>query len=310
MGSRNRNRNRNGFYSDRYWQSADFNRRSFAMYRDWIISLAVNRFKWENLPSTCDERFLEWTLLTEGCATIASKKLSDGTPSGIWTSNKAVQQGVPNVYDNPTRWTAYGNNGWRFDADSKNGAFIWENRLRRPILPDLELFARRLAALDRTMDVNLQHQFTPYLITVPQEQRDTAINLYKQIAGGEPAILANDSMSMVNIDVIKTDVPFIGQELQTEKQNMWNEVYTFLGIDNLPTKAERMIQEEVLANDQPSDIRALDGLTARREAVDKLNRRFGLDIQVHWNQDYISDNWNLTHDIASIQEVSDDGTMD
>ena len=57
--------------SDVYFQSAAFNIRVYEMYRQWLISLALNRFKWLNLPASCDERYLEWCLFFNGMATLA-----------------------------------------------------------------------------------------------------------------------------------------------------------------------------------------------------------------------------------------------
>ena len=60
--------------NDIYWASAAYNQRLFIMFRQQIIDLALTRFRWVNLPPTCDSRYLEWTLLFQGCATIAHPK--------------------------------------------------------------------------------------------------------------------------------------------------------------------------------------------------------------------------------------------
>ena len=69
---------RAGFYGDNYFQSSAWNQRTYAMYRNWIYAIALTRFKWVNLPPTCNERYLEWTLLNQGVATIAFPKKQPG----------------------------------------------------------------------------------------------------------------------------------------------------------------------------------------------------------------------------------------
>lgn len=76
-----------------------YNQELALIYEDWIMGLALSRFRWEGLPETCNERYLEWTLLTEGVATIAKN-------AGVWYSLQAIQQGQPNKYDLPQRWRA------------------------------------------------------------------------------------------------------------------------------------------------------------------------------------------------------------
>ena len=280
-----------GILSDRYFQSVDFNTRTFYLYRDWIISLALSRFKWEGLPPTCDATYLEKVLLFQGKATICKK-------SGLWFTTQAVETGIQNIYHYPSKWRSTGLNGWNFKVDNSNGVIVYDNHLRRATLGDIELFARRLAAMDRVQDVNLHQQFNPYLITVPQERRNTAIQMYKQISSGEPAILGFNSLEDVNIKALDTKVPLIGEQLQTMRMNMWNQIYTYLGIDNLPTKSERMIEEEVASYDEPTELRALDALDERRFAISKLKALDPtLNVTVHWNKDYISRNWNELHTI-------------
>ena len=286
-----KNKQAKGKFGDRYFQSVDFNRRTFYLYRDWIISLALSRFKWEGLPETCDATYLEKVLLFQGKATICKK-------SGLWFTTQAVETGIQNIYHYPSKWRSTGVNGWNFKVDNSNGVIVYDNHMRRNMLGDIELFARRLAAIDRVQDINLHQQFHPYIITVPQERRTAAIQMYKQISSGEPAILGFNSLDEINIKALDTKVPLIGEQLQTMRLNIWNQVYTYLGINNLPTKSERMIEEEVSAYDEPTDLRALDSLDERRKAIEKLKAiDASLVVSVHWNKDYISRNWNDLHTV-------------
>ena len=284
-----KNRKPSGFYGDNYWQSAEWNQRAFIAYRQWICTLAMNRFKWLNLPETCDERYLEFTLMRNGVASIAHPKDMDG----VFFSTMANCDGRWNVYDTPSHWQSIGNNGWRFNASPKTGVLVYDNRLRMPYWNQIEFFARRLAALDRVEDINMAQQKTPYLITAPREAVNDAKQLYKQIAGGEPAILGKPQLSNVEIQAINTNVPYLGKELSEKKLALWDEVYNFLGISHVGQKSERLTSEEVSASNEPSNIMALDGLNARRDAANKLNKNFGLDVHVVWRKDNESDVYNF-----------------
>lgn len=294
MSRRSKQRKNKGFFGNAYWQSADFNQRLYNGFRTQILNIAMSRFKWVNLPPTCDERFLEWTLLTQGVATIAHPH--KGKNKDYFYSTQAIVQNYPNVYDNPTKWDSFGNNGWRFPVNSSNGVLIWDNLTRMPLLDMLELYARELTDIMRTKQLNRQHQKIPFIITGSQDQKLDMLNLYKMVDGGEPAILATNSMSTIDFKALKTDVPFLGNELQEEILNVWNNIYTLLGIDNMPFKAERQIQDEVNSAMEPCEMMALSPLTARRDACRKLNERFEqfieAPIDVVWRKDNASDNYN------------------
>lgn len=293
------------FFKDNYFQSADYNQRAYFIYRNWLLSLALLRFKWINLPDTCDERFLEWILIHEAIATIGKPRF------GIFKNNfysTMVTGNAPiNIYDNPTKWTSYGNNGWRFRCSSRNAVLIYDNYLRMPITSVLDYFARNLAQYDRTININLTSQHKPIILACPQTMKNDAIQLYKQFAGGEPAILGYDKLNDLvdDIKVIDLKVDFILKDLQDGKERLWNEIYQFLGIQNLPKKAERMIEDEVNANNDITDLRALDGLECRRSACKKLNDRFGLNIDVVWRKDLKSDNYNTLNSVKDMLEINE-----
>ena len=295
----------NSFGLDNYWQTSDYNSALFMMYRQQIIKLAMNRFKWINLPPTCNERYLEMTLLFQGIATIAFPSRQRGT----FYSTQVAQMSPPNVYDNPTKWFSVGNNGWRFKCSNRNGVIVWDNRARYPLMQMVDMWARELVDVRRTKQLNRMHVKTPYLIKCSPEQEQQAENIYKQMAGGEPAIITTTGIENIDIDVIKTDVPYLGEELTAEEINTWQQIYQMLGIENLTFKAERMVQDEVNKRDEPSDLMALDGLNCRREACEQLNNRFGdyleAPITCVWAKDNISQNFNFMANIKEQLELDE-----
>lgn len=287
-----------------YWQTSDYNTRLFMMFRAQIIGMALNRFKWINLPKTCDVRFLEMTLILQGQASIAFPRKQ----RGVFYSTQLAQVGRPNLYDNPTAWRAIGNNGFNFSANWSNGVVVWDNRMRYPLLEKINIWSRELVDIIRTKQLNRQHQKIPFVFKVPSELQDQAANVYKQVCGGEPAIIATEAINAVQPDIWQTGVEYIGEELNAEEENIWNEVYQCLGIANQTFKSERMIEDEVKSQKEPSNFVRLDSLNCRREAAKRLNDRFGdyLDgeIRVVWDYDNASDNYDYWHNVEKQMEGS------
>lgn len=226
-----------------FWEASVLDRDASMIYEDQLMAIAMSRFEWRGLPDTCDARYLEWCLLAEGCATLA-------VGNGSLYSLMAVQQGAPNMYDNPRAWIARGQTGeYQFPCDWRNGVFVWDNDLRVSTLYKLRYFARRLALCDRTVDVNMQQQHHPLILTVPQELQSDAESIYRQYANGEPAILGTTVLKEIvnNITCIKTDAPFIAEGVQTVQRNIWAQVFQLLGFDQLLEKTERRVDDEILA---------------------------------------------------------------
>lgn len=283
---------------DVYWSSAAYNQRMYQMFREQIINLALSRFKWVGLPKTCDARYLEYTLLFQGVATIAHTKKQSKT----YYSTMVAYDSPLNVYDNPTHWLSIGNNGWRFNANTHSGALVWDNMLRIPITNWVDIYARELVDVWRTKQINRLHQKVPFIIQGDQTKKLDMINIYKQIAGGEPAIIATNGLENMKIDVLKIDAPYLGDELQTEWQNIWNCIYTMLGIDNVPFKAERQVAEEIKSMTMPCSLMALNPLESRRQAIKKLKHIDSTtfaDTQVVWNEDDDTANFRYENNIMA-----------
>ena len=279
-----------------YWQSAELNRRAYNRYLDQFLQLAINRFKWINLPDGVDERFLEWTLVRESCAVMFPLPK---IPDRVYAT-KVIGLGPLNVYDNPTKFRSVGNNGWNIPLDNNNAVLIWNSMTRIPMWSTLEYYAKRMADIDRTFDVNLKNQKTPFIITGPEEKQTEIKNYYTQIDSNEPAIFGLNSLNTdMNINVMNTNVPFLGIELQQVKRDLFNEVLEYLGIESSNTqKRERLIEAEIEANIESTEMMRLDGLNARRQAAEKFNNKFGYNIEVVWRKDLISDNYNFVNDLS------------
>lgn len=287
MSKRNRNKGANGFFGGTFWQSSEFNQRCYAKNLEWIRSLAMNRYKWFGLPETCNARFLERTLVENGVATIAK----DGE---IWRSFRVVHGGEFTVYGEPAKWRAMGYNGVdQFEADWTNGAICYDNRSFSNPWNTITLLARRLTHYERTEDVNLSQQQVPMLYTAPKEKKLELVNTLRQAAGGEPAVLANENFrNAVQVEPLNIRPEFIGQELAIAKENVWREIYRYLGIDHLAfEKGDRMIESEVKANVGAIMVKRFDGLEARREFCEYLNDNFDLELSVEFNDDVSSYKW-------------------
>lgn len=255
------------------------------MYEDWIISLALKRFTWHNLPDTCDQRYLELMLLS-GFATIA--KLDDDKSNPLLSLGVMYDTIDWNCYGDPVSWTAVGYmpQNVQFRCTDDNGVFI--RNTDSPINPcfGVRIYAEQLARMRRLIDLNLMHQSTPYLITTPREKRLDAINTVKQIAGYEPFIVATpDYVDNVNFSAINTQVSYIANDIQTTITNTWAEVYRYLGIEHVyMEKKAQMTSEETTTSNYPADLRLLDFLDARNRAAEKVNKKFGTNIYVTFNE--------------------------
>lgn len=294
-------KNRGQLFADNYWQSAAFNQRAFAKNLSMLLSLAINRFRWEGLPDTCDARFFEWQLHRCGYATMCHAK----DYPDVWQTLIASPFGEFDVYGYPTRWRATGfGDATNYDVTRETGEMCYYSYSRTNPWNALEIFARKLTHYERTEDINLFHQHKPFVMIAPQSQQQQLANLLKQVAGGEVAVLGDKGLANMaeSITKIDTEVPLITEDLARSKLNVLNDALLFLGIPHLAfEKGERMIEDEARANTAPTNIMLLDCLQARRDFCRKM-QRFGFDLQVYFNDDLESYNYNYVNNMEAMAQ--------
>lgn len=141
----------------------------------------------------------------------------------------------------------------------------------------MELFALRLYEAERTADVNIKAQKTPVMILVDETQRLFMENLYNQYDGNKPFIFGDKKqLNADTLKAIKTDAPFIANEIMQYKKEIWNEALTFLGINNIMVdKKERLITDEANSNNELINLNLQSYLAPRQEACKQFNEKFG-----------------------------------
>ena len=86
---------------------------------------------------------------------------------------------------------------------------------------------------------------------------------------------------------IQTGVPYVADKLTMLKTQYWNEALTYLGISNLNIqKKERLVSDEVARNLGGVIASRYSRLNARKEACEKINDMFGLDVDVEYRDDF------------------------
>lgn len=283
------------------WESALLNNRTYLQYYNRLLELAINMYEWKNLPDTVDERFLELTLFSDGMAVFFQ---DDG---GLgYLCLQCMIGGELDVYRIPIDRTAYSTNGYQMHLNNQNSVIIFNNYTHTNSMLDVEMYARRLYEIERTIDVNVKAQKTPVLIRATENQRLTMKNLYMQYEGNEPFIFGDKQLDMDGVKVLKTDAPYVADKLNILKRQIWNEALTYLGIENSNTeKRERLVSDEITSNLGGVVAQRFCRLNARRKAAEQINKMFGLNIQVDFREEVKTMFKDNNEDYTEEKEVKD-----
>lgn len=271
-------------------ESLQLNNWTYRQYVDRLTELALSRFIWEGLPTSVDSRYLEMQEFMNGSAIFfRDADLPEGEQYMALT---CMAQGEFNVYGEPKVRRAYSKyNNYQIELTDKNSVIIWNNMIRSNDLLNVEMFARRLTECDRTIDVNIKAQKTPVAILASKEQRLTMLNLYKEYDGNSPVIYGDKNLDLGGIKTISTMAPFVAPELYQLKTQIWNECLTYLGISNIAiNKKERLLTDEVARYQGGTVASRYSPLHMREIAAEKINAMFGLNVSVHYREEFTDSN--------------------
>lgn len=262
---------------DTYWQ-----------YYNMLKEYAINMFKWKNLPDTIDERYLELCLFNLGYICffkddVTGMKKTLIPMQGEYLALQCTLGGRFNVYNLPTEYHIYTPTGYNAVRDKSNSVIIYNNYLHQPTFKTVQMYAYRIYNIERTIDINLGQLKHPYIIIAPENQIFSFKQLWKQIDENKPMIIGDSKLDISQLQAIATGVQNNTIELNNLKHQYMNEALTFLGINNANTdKKERLITDEVKANDEQLYVARQVMLNARKQACEEINKMFGLDIDVEF----------------------------
>lgn len=282
-------------------------------YNDFLGRLsriAMSMFEWENLPDSVDGQFIEWCLFNYGmCALLYYEDY------GGFIATQCATRGNLNIYWKPISLECFGignlnlirdvYNGLADPKDKNQECVLVENMLNRvPTLPTLELYAMRLAEVQRSEDVNIKQQKFPLYIQTDSRQLLTVQNTYDQYSGNAPVIIADKAgVDPNDLKSVNTETPFVADKLQQYRLKIFNEALSFLGVNNLNEKKERQLTSEVEKNNEEVNLNLQAFLSFRQKAARQFNKKYGFTGDKEVKVKVRSDLYNLVKTEESI--VSD-----
>ena len=249
------------------------NNMTFSYYYYKLMLIARALFNWEGLPNNMDERWIEKYLFTSGkCIFYKDPKL------GYMVAGLAQQGGI-NCYGDPTDVYPVAENYVYEGEKLVNGVncyIIRNNDLMIPTFPTVRHYSYKLCNIDRAIDTNIEAVKTPIIVRCSDKQRLSLKNAINQRKDNEPVIWSSDLADINDmVSTLETNAPVVFPQLQTQKHMILNEVFTDFGINNANMdKRERMVANEVEANNEQVKASEDVMLKAREEACKNINRIF------------------------------------
>lgn len=256
-----------------------------------FVNLALTKFKWVNLPETCNETFLEWCLLMYGkAAFIKDEEL--GFITLPFSSSEKI-----NIYGESSTIKAYGMNGYIKDYTAYIDGSInnnvqsvrcYDNPVAFPMINVIYESALKISDSLRTIDVGVKKLKNPFVFIGTKDMEQDIRRMFNAISENEEAIFLtdfNELRDVLKIENIQYDSSII-KSMWENYQSLYNVLKESLGISNNTQvdKRERLLVDEVNQNEDITEINLNSRLSKRKEFCRKVNECFSLNIDVEVNE--------------------------
>lgn len=261
-------------------QSAFLNGLAYNIYAVKLFNAAINRFKWSGLPETVSERYMELMLQTQGAALFFYE---DALPAYLCLGT--AYQGTLDYYGIPIERSAIAQNGAPFrNYDGTNSVLIYNNRMHMSDMYIINSYAERLWNIERSIVNNANQQKFSAVIKTSESQRLTYENLMMKFDGNQPFMMGDKNLDLDAIQPLNLNIPFVAGDLMTIRNALLNDAYQSLGIMSTASeKKERLTVGESFGAFGGLELIRESYLNERREAAERVNKMYGLNVSVDFN---------------------------
>lgn len=251
-------------------------------YKTWCLKKLFGAFEFSGIPDEWDYDYMLTNLFIHGYIAITD------TSAGVVPLRCGIT-GI-DIFDHPTRAifanavlgnferNLYGNN------PATDCALVKIQYDYMGVMPIVDRYAALLALCDNSIAVNLRNSKVAFIgLVSSKQQAATFEKMYRDIDSGKPAVYAKKGDGLTTDDIYYNHVreTYIANDVQLLKQSIKNDFLTEVGLNNANTdKRERLIVDEVNANNDEVQANVQHWLDNIREGLKRANALFGLDLSV------------------------------
>ena len=266
-----------------------------------LLIKAMNRWHFEGLPDTMDERTIKLAsiyycgaeLFENNGSVLSLPAVPDGGGLNIygnfnkfWVfSRNALFNKKVDTYIRGSEEDAFLNRGTSGILGSKapKGVFIWENAIRYPFINLIIYYAQAIADSMRAIDVCRANIKSPFIITAEESIVNTVRGFFKDRDRNEEYIISSgifpaDKIQIMPIEANESALQSCIQLIEW-LQSQYDEL---CGIDTntqIDKKGENLISDELDINDMRTELNVDACVKEINKNLNDFNRLFGYNIK-------------------------------
>lgn len=272
---------------------------TYNLVKNDLIDIATNVYWFNNLPTNIDSDNLNNWLFSYGAvAFFYDDVLKEVTCLPFYTLSKDDNQG------NPKAIVVYSPfNSYKRILISEEFVIMYDNTRKSTLENYVIQTSLRLAQIKRVKDINLKQQATPRFWNTKNQNLKTLEDMLSDIDTFEDTIITYNQIDFDETTCSLAPAPYLLDKLDLHEEIEYNKFLRKVGVASMTyQKRERNIKDEIVQNQGGTLVSRNFRLNSRLKATEKINKKWGLKIDVMYFDFYENENYNLTENEKSESE--------
>ena len=256
--------------------------RSLNYWLETLFEKCVRMFEWRGLPNTIPQKEIEQRLILDGyCGLVNDKK------AGLIVASGGLSGVTPycDEFKNFT-YAAPECAGGTFEL-GKNVALIENTSLRNPLLPMILRYSDLLAHAEISLKMALINNRVNNAYAVESNEIAESVNAYyNKIYNGKNGSILDDSLVSGVQNIANTRTSGVVAECIEARNDILRAFFAEIGVRFAKDKKERVVVDEVRADNQMLLLNINDMKRQRKKACEEINRVFGLNVSVELSEEF------------------------
>lgn len=253
-------------------------------YINMLCNIYTSVYTWDGLPDSVDTRYLELSLIRHGKVLFYTEEDPIGLVSfPVQAASNLTKYGYPKI------WRVFGQNGFSREVSFDDSEYCYNVNSATPDWPAVLMFAKRLATIDISEDVNIVMQRFPGLLITTEEKKLTMENMMQDYMAGKYLIYGKEGLDLEDFQHIDFKVPFVADKLEYSKRDILADALNYIGIQySSSNKKERLASTEIDSNIGFCEANRSARLLTRQNCAERLNKRYDLNVSVNINDNMVN----------------------
>jgi len=261
-----------------------------------LLNILLSVFEYENLPETLPPRDIELQLMLSGhCIVFINKSELLTTYTSLFDLDEYYQP-TKAVYAQPIIGSD------NLTIDSYDNVIIYNSSLKdnimgcyidNSLLTFIQRYSRMLADCESTFNIYcVNNRITNYPIAKDDKVKMSLSKFFNAFKLGRHEIITDDKIiESFNAETFRNETSIKPIDWLESRDKILEQFYRDIGIKFRNPKMSQMNVEEVESDEQVLLISLDDMLKSRQNGIDKLNKKFGLNVSVKISDKFDRNNY-------------------